>query len=50
MCVDEIEEENEKERKGKEMQYNHITFQMDFIMHAEYMAEFVENKHMRLEN
>ena len=34
MCVDEIEEENEKERKGKEMQYDHVTFQMDFIMHA----------------
>ena len=32
--VDEIEEKNEKEIKGKEMQYDHVTFQMDFIIHA----------------
>ena len=34
LCVDEIEEENEKEGKGKEMQYDHVTYQMDFIIHA----------------
>ena len=32
--VDEIEEKNEKKIKGKEMQYDHVTFQMDFIIHA----------------
>ena len=32
--VDEIEKKNEKERKGKEMQYDRVTFQMDFIIHA----------------
>ena len=23
-----------KERKGKEMKYDHVTFQMDFIIHV----------------
>ena len=32
--VDEIEEKNEKKIKGKEMQYDQVTFQMDFIIHA----------------
>ena len=32
--VDEIEEKNEKKIKGKEMQYDHVRFQMDFTIHA----------------
>ena len=37
--VDEIEKKNgkrkkEKKRKGKEMQYDRVTIQMDFIIHA----------------
>ena len=33
-ACDEIEEKNEKKIKGKEMQYDHVTFQMDFTIHA----------------
>ena len=32
--VDETEEKNEKKIKGKEMQHDHVTYQMDFIIHA----------------
>ena len=33
--VDEIEKKNMKNReKGKEMQYDHVTFQMEFIIQA----------------
>ena len=33
--VDEIEKKkHEKKRKGKEMQHDHVTFQMEFIIHA----------------
>ena len=32
--VDEIEKKKKKKkRKGKEIQYDHVTFQMDFIIH-----------------
>ena len=32
--VDETEEKNEKKRKGKEMQHDRVSIQMDFIIHA----------------
>ena len=32
--VDETEEKNEKKIKGKEMQHDHVTYQMDIIIHA----------------
>ena len=32
--VDEIGKKKEKKRKGKEMQYDRVTIQMDFIIHA----------------